>query len=412
MSHTSRRAFLRTLAGGAAASAITPRFLWAAPPLRLEEPLTAAVLGAGRQGRAILSELSKIDGLQIVAVCDPKESRRRSGLRRARGAEGFSDHRAALDKKPDLAFVATPSHLHKTVAGDALAADCHVYCEAPLATTVADCQALASAARESTRVFHTGMLGRTNPIYKLARSFVRGGAIRDITGLRAQHNRKTSWRAPANTPAEEAALNWRLDPTVSIGLEGEWGTHQFDVAHWFLGAYPTAVSGNGSIQMHRDGREVFDTVTLELAFPGERRLTYGATLANSFEDTYELFQGTMGTVKLAHTAGWLFKEADAATQGWEVYANRQHFHNEAGITLIADATKLAAQDKLKDGVGLPSPPLFYGLESFLKSVSEDAPVTCSADEGLRAAVVGIKAHEAVTSGTTVAIDPDLLKSRG
>ena len=164
--------------------------------------------------------------------------------------------------------------------------------------------------------------------------------------------------------------------------------------------------------MHKDGREVPDTVTVELAFPGERRLAYSATLANSFEDTYELFQGTMGTVKLAQTAGWLFKEADAATQGWEVYANRQHFHNEAGITLIADATKLAAQDKLKDGVGLPSPPLFYGLESFLKSVTDGTPVECSADEGLRAAIVGIKAHEAITNGAAVTIDPELFKSHG
>ena len=31
----------------------------------------------------------------------------------------------------------------------------------------------------------------------------------------------------------------------------------------------------------------------------------------------------------------MFKEADAPTQGWEVYANRQQFHNAEGITLIA-----------------------------------------------------------------------------
>jgi hypothetical protein len=49
----------------------------------------------------------------------------------------------------------------------------------------------------------------------------------------------------------------------------------------------------------------------------------------------------------------MFKEADAPTQGWEVYANRQQFHNDEGITLIAGATKLAEQGKLKEGVGLP-----------------------------------------------------------
>ena len=49
----------------------------------------------------------------------------------------------------------------------------------------------------------------------------------------------------------------------------------------------------------------------------------------------------MGTIKMAETFGWLFKEADAPTQGWEVYASREKFHSEEGITLIADASQNA-----------------------------------------------------------------------
>lgn len=105
----------------------------------------------------------------------------------------------------------------------------------------------------------------------------------------------------------------------------------------------------------------------------------------------------------------MFKESDAPTQGWEVYANRQRFHNDQGITLIAEATKLAAQGKLQEGIGLPNAPLYYALGDFLRSVSEGAPVVCGADEGARASIVGILANRAVVSGGTVEIDPALLK---
>ena len=411
MSPSDRRTFLRQTAGTAAALALTPSLDWAGRAARLREPVDVAVVGCGRQGRAILAELQKLEDVRIAAVCDVVESRLSSGLRRVRGAEGYPDHRALLDAQKDVSavFVATPTHLHRDVAVDALQLGKHVYCEGPLASTLEDCRAITAAARGAGTVFQTGMQGRSNPIYKLARSFYRSGAIRDAVSMRAQYHKKTSWRNPARNPADEAALNWRLDPEVSLGLVGEFGTRQFDVFHWFHNRYPVAVSGGGSIRLHDDGRSVPDTVSCELVFPDGVRLHYSATLANSFDGDYELIHGTMGALKLAWNAGWMFKEADAPTQGWEVYANRQQFHNEQGITLIADATKLAAQEKLKEGVGLPNPPLYYSVYDFLQSVTEGLPVACSAQEGLRAAAVAIAAQRAVSTGEAVAIDADQLE---
>lgn len=407
MQQPDRRDFL----AGAAAVALVPNTEWLAARGSFSAPIELALVGVGRQGRAILGELSKWPDVKVAALCDVIESRLNSGLRRAKGAKGYADHRELLDKEKGVqaVIVATPTHLHREVAVDALEAGKHVYCEAPLASTIEDCQAIVAAARASGKACSAGMQGRTNPIYSLARSFARSGAIRDMVSLRAQYHRKTSWRRSAANPGDEKALNWHLDTATSLGLVGEFGTHQFDVFHWFLNAYPTAVRGGGSIQLHDDGREVFDTVNCQFEYEDGLRLDYEATLANSFEGTYELFHGTMGAIKLAWNAGWMFKEADAPTQGWEVYANREKFHNEQGITLIADATKLAAQNKLQEGVGLPNPPLYYSLESFLKSATEGAPVEVSADEGLRAASVSLLAAQAVRNGERVEIGPDLLK---
>ena len=105
----------------------------------------------------------------------------------------------------------------------------------------------------------------------------------------------------------------------------------------------------------------------------------------------------------------MFKEADAPTQGWEVYANRQQILNDVGITLIADATQLASQGKLKDGVGLPYSSLYYGLSDFIKSVVDGKAVATSAEEGMRTAIVSILTNQAIASGSEVAIPADLLK---
>jgi hypothetical protein len=109
----------------------------------------------------------------------------------------------------------------------------------------------------------------------------------------------------------------------------------------------------------------------------------------------------------------MFKEADSPTQGWEVYANRQQFHSDQGlsegITLIADATKLASQGKLTEGVGLPFTSLYYALVDFAKAASEGKAPACGADEGARTTVVAILAQRALTGGAEVAIDPKVLE---
>ena len=317
-----------------------------------------------------------------------------------------------LDQRRDVEslVVATPTHLHRRIVEDCLQAGRHVYCEAPLAHTLEDARAIAAAAAKAEAgrlVFQAGFQARSNPVYQFARSFFRSGSVRDLVSLYGQYHRKTSWRFPATDPDTAAAVNWRLDPAVTTGLAGEVGAQQFDVFAWYRGRLPVSVSGRGGIRLHTDGRTVPDTIHTTFIWDDGISLDYEATLANSFGGQYEVFHGTNAAVKLAWSHGWMFKEADAPTQGWEVYATRQQFHTDEGIVLIADATKLAAQGALKKGVGLPYSSLYYALGDFLKSVSEATPVVCSAVDGLRATALGILANEAVVGARQVEIPAGL-----
>lgn len=413
MTRSDRRDFLQHSLGAMATMALTPSLAELAPLRSASEPLVVALVGAGRQGRAILQELQQIEGVEVAAVCDVDPGRLKRATRRVRDLKGYAtiDELLASESRVQAVFVATPTHLHREPALAALAANKHVYCEAPLAASVEDSAALAAAARKSDRVFAVGLLARSNPIYKLARSFFRSGSLRDLVSLRAQDYQKTSWRNAAPEPEREKALNWRLDPEWSLGLAGELGTHQFDAYHWFLSKYPVSVRGSGSVRVHKDGRKVADTAACDLVFEDGLHLSWQGSLGNSYDGRYEVYSGSMASFKLAWTAGWMFKEADAPTQGWEVYANRQTFHNDQGITLIADATKLAAQGKLEEGVGLPHPAVHYAVANFVEACTQGAEVNCGAEEGHRASVVGICASRAVTSGEEVTIDHELFDLR-
>lgn len=413
MTDHDRRQFLLQSAGTLAAFAIAPALLGAevTEPPKTDSPVRVGVVGIGKQGRALLAELQKIGAFSVVAICDSDDGRLKAGERRAPGAAMYASHAEMLGKQKDLqaVLVATPTDRHRAVAVDALAAGMHVYCEAPLATTLDDSRAIARAAREAKGVCHAGLLARSNPVYQLARTFFRSDSVRDLVSMRAQDHDKTSWRVPSPDPAREQDLNWRLDAARSTGLLGELATHQFDVFHWYTERYPVRVTSHGSVRHHKDGRTVADTVCAYLKFEDGAPLSYEATLANSFGGRFEVLSGSNAAIKLAWSHGWMFKEADAPTQGWEVYANRQQFHNDEGITLIAGATKLAEQGKLKEGIGLPHDSLYYALCDFGHSILSGKPVVCTAEEGHRATAVGLAAHESLVKGATVEITEEMLR---
>jgi predicted dehydrogenase len=94
-------------------------------------------------------------------------------------------------------FIATPSHLHKQVVADALAAGKAVYCEAPLASSVAEAKEIALMAKANAKViFHTGLPYRTNPQHNHVYKFVETGALSKSRRGRRSGTRNSRGAAP------------------------------------------------------------------------------------------------------------------------------------------------------------------------------------------------------------------------
>ena len=404
-------------------------------------PIKCGVIGVGTWGREILNNLARFKKAEVIAICDHYKS---PGFQRrikeaAPKAELYTEYQKVLENKDVQAvLVATPTHQHKEIVKEALKAGKHVYCEAPLAHTIDDAREIARAARDATKsYFQAGLLLRSDPQRRFLLPFVRIGATGQNVKTRAQWHKKTNWRRPAPTAEREQELNWHLRRESSTGLVGEVGSQQIDSMHWLLNKRPVAVTGFGGVLFWQDGREVEDTAQAVFQYADGTTFNYEACIATSFDSDYEILYGSDAAIMLRGSKAWLFKEADSPLLGWEVYARKEQFFNETGIALVANATKSTTtkESKGQNEAAFTDPPLYFAMEAFLTNcelianavedfVSTFDPKDTKAlqeylagiqknklpaatyKDGYDAAVLAIKANEAVIKRGVVKFEKD------
>ncbi len=400
-------------------------------------PLKCGVIGCGSWGREILNTLGQLPNAPITALCDTYDVYLRRAARSAPEARQYADYRELLaDENVEAVLIATPTHRHRPIVEAALKAGKHVYCEAPVAHTVEDARAIATAAKQTPKLyFQCGLINRSDSQRLFLLNFIRTGAWGKTIMSRLQYHKKQSWRRTSSSPEQEHELNWRLRKDSSLGLVGEVGIHQLDAANWFNFARPKAVTGFGSILKWTDGRDVADTVQAIFEFEGGATVIYAATLANSFDADYELYHGTEAAVMVRDSKAWMFKEVDAPLLGWEVYANKDQFYKEVGIALVANASKpTSTSDKPEDAATAVNSTLKYALEAFvsnsfnhsqavkdfnesfgddeaglldyLKELEGKRLPAAGFQEGFESTLLVIKANEAIQTGQRIELKPE------
>jgi len=408
----SRRAFLMGGAALSGAGLVRAAKIKTRPWPGNRDDVRCGIIGYGPQGREITETLARVPGAQISAICDTYSPMLRRAQRDVPNAAQYEDYREILDNADIQAvIVATPTHLHRDIVINALDAGKNVYCEAPTASSIDDAKAIARAARDASNlIFQVGQIYRSNPQHRSVFQFMRSGAIGKPAMARGQWHSKGSWRRASPNAERVRELNWRLDPAVSTGLIGESALLQMDVAYWVLGELPTSVHGFGQIMLWDDGRVIPDTIQTIFEFPSGMHMIFDATLASSYEDTYEVYMGDNSTIVFRDRGkAWMFKEVDSLMLGWEVYARKDRFYKETGIALLANATQLDAQnlDPTEDDPNVETP-LWYALQEFMDNHAFGPyPPAANWERGLEAAAIAITANQAILDRTRKEIDPRL-----
>lgn len=267
-----RKDFIRSTIMSAAAFTIVPRHVLGGKNyLAPSDRITLGFIGNGKMGLALLGSLSKLNETIVVATSDVDKKKLNRFIEQANEANskkvntnvaGYGHYRELLERKDiDAVVVATPDHWHAQITIDAAKAGKDIYCEKPLALTIAEGRAMVNAVRKYKRVLQTGSMQRSFYNFRQATELVLNGYIGDIKEINVSIGEPVRecdlpslptpdyldwdmWIGPSlyrgynptlSPPIEDNSWAWwRGYKGFGGGLITDWGAHMFDIVQWAL----------------------------------------------------------------------------------------------------------------------------------------------------------------------------------
>ena len=313
-----RKDFLSSLAFGGATLALFPWLSACSSERQREaagEKARLGIIGTGSRGQFHLVNLLQDPAAQIVALCDDFPPHLDAASALCPSAKRYTDYRKLLeDKEVDGVIICTPLSMHAQMTIDALAAGKHTFCEKAMAHTPEQLSAMFRAWKEGNRVLMVGQQRLYDPKYVQAMELVHNGAIGQVVGIRNYWYRNNDWRREVPSPEFERRINWRLYDEYSRGLMTELACHQLQNGSWAMGGVqPSFVTGTGSIQYWKDGREVFDNVAAIYQYPNGVHMTFESIISNKHFGMGEQILGSEGTIDLVR--GVMYSETPRPRSG-------------------------------------------------------------------------------------------------
>jgi len=142
-------------------------------------PVRAALIGSGRMGSLHGQSLAwRIPGARLVAVADPVPGAAEQ-LAASLGADrAYTEPGQVLaDPEVDAVVIAAPARFHADLVVAAAAAGKGVFCEKPMALTLADADRAIDAARAAGVVLQVGFNRRFAPDWVAARALLDAGRL-------------------------------------------------------------------------------------------------------------------------------------------------------------------------------------------------------------------------------------------
>jgi predicted dehydrogenase len=183
-------------------------------------------------------------------------------------------------------------------------------------------------------------------------------------------------------------------------------SHQVNAANWFLESAPEAVIASGGLYRFPQNREVYDHVYATFEYPGGRTAVFSSIESNAFDDYYEMYLGTKGTlIMLREREALLFDEGGGRQTGIEVAPAGAGAAAQSSETMTANTNQAAgrsAQPASGDGAGRP-PATRLQMQRFCSAIRGGATLACGAEKAQRSARACIAANQAIRTKARVTI---------
>ena len=332
-----RRIFLGAGAGALAQAQV-------APP---SDRIAVGMIAVGSRSHELLEAIKRVDGTEIVGVCDAYTGRVRRAIERTGGrARDYGSYESILaDASIDAVTIGTPDHWHKRMVIEALEAGKDVYCEKPMTFAVDEGLEIAAAAERTGRVLQVGSQAISGNNAKKLREWVQSGKLGQVTMIRAAYNRNSaggSWIYPIPPDASEETVNWEafLGPAperdfdlnrffrwrcykeYSGGIATDLFVHLCTTVHYVMDAQmPSEVLAMGDLYRWKESRNVPDTLNALLRYPEGFTVNLSSTFNSRADGGYSFrVLGTEGSAEMAGRDLIFYGDPGYDNNGWIVGA--------------------------------------------------------------------------------------------
>lgn len=219
-------------------------------------PLGLALVGAGRIGTHHATTVAhRLPGARLVAVADAVETAAKR-LAAELDADAVDVDAVLARSDVDGVLITAPARSHTELVVAAAAAGKHVFCEKPMALTLADADRAIAAAEQAGVVLQVGFNRRFAPAFAAARAAIDAGRIGTPQLLRSLT------RDPGPFTADPARIpQWTIFFETLI--------HDFDTLCWLNpGARPVSVHAfaDALVAPHAKPSGHLDTAVVTVAF--------------------------------------------------------------------------------------------------------------------------------------------------
>jgi predicted dehydrogenase len=222
------------------------------------KPVRVGLIGCGKVGQIHADALRVLPEAEFAAACDADPARA-GAFAAMYGCRPFADVATMLrDGGVEAVIVGTPHPLHAGPAVRAAEAGVHVLVEKPLATTLADCDAMIAAAGKSGVTLGVISQRRFYEPVQRVRAAIDAGKIG--TPALAVFN-MFSWREPGYYTSDPWRGRW---DTEGGGVLVNQSAHPFDILLWMMG--PAAEVSGYWANVNHPTVEVDDTAVATVRF--------------------------------------------------------------------------------------------------------------------------------------------------
>ncbi|MBL7873535.1 MAG: Gfo/Idh/MocA family oxidoreductase [Cyclobacteriaceae bacterium] len=344
---SSRRSFIKKVAGTALVSSLAPAvlagpgksFYLDAPKVEVtsygaNDQVNVAIIGMGIMGFNNAHWTLQVPGVKLVGVCDLYTGRL-DHAKEVYGKDLFvtKNYKEILDRKEvDAVIIATSDHWHDRISIEAMNKGKHVYCEKPMVHRLEEGAEVIATQKKTGKVFQVGSQRVSSIVTEKTRELFESKTIGDLVMVETwmdRHSANGAWQYSIPTDANAGTVDWDnfigdapkrpYDPVrffrwrnyqdYGTGVAGDLFVHLFSALHAVTSSHgPNRILATGGLRYWKDGRDVPDVILGVYDYAASaRHAAFNLQMRVNFVDGSERGEG----LRLIGTDGYIDMGWDA-----------------------------------------------------------------------------------------------------